>query len=405
MTAMAGDAPPLVFVGPSCPKDDIRQSLPDALILPPVKRGDLYRYRILKFSHFILLDGVFTNSPAVSPREVVDVIRDGAVVVGAASMGALRAADCAPAGAIGRGRVFRFFQRQILSSEDEVAVSFRPDQPFPPLSEPLVNMRIALRRAVMRRLIPHKDASAIIAAASALPYARRTWEASFAGAGITAGTGQLDFLKACDAKRADAIGCCKWVAAQLLGSRLPASPSQSGRHLFGLMSEGRERSPAPGDGNHMDALMPEFSIWLAISGLGQRLGPAEFNTARKMVETAIPADIQRAVSQINVASASAEFDALLVGFIAFRKARKQAILLDLDPDEQELSLAEAEIVKNHRQTNWQALLQNLADRPVLRRKVCEYKTDLARVKCLKNRLFGHKGGNTPLSVPIIWDRT
>src|SRR4051794_35601061 len=117
---MMPDAP-VVFLGPTCPAEDVLSILPDAMVVPPVRRGDLYRYRILKHSLFVVIDGVFCTAPAVSPREVVDVLADGATVIGASSMGAIRAADCAPAGAIGIGEVYGLYRRRILSSEDEVA--------------------------------------------------------------------------------------------------------------------------------------------------------------------------------------------------------------------------------------------------------------------------------------------
>ncbi|MEP6267646.1 MAG: TfuA-like protein, partial [Paracoccaceae bacterium] len=156
---------PLVFVGPSIPEDEVRDLLPMAEIRGPIQRGDLYTARLLRYSTFIVIDGVFAQSKAISPREVVDVVSDGAVFLGSSSMGALRAVDCAPAGALGVGAVWRLFRRGTLSSEDEVAVLFLPERPYPALTISLVNIRVALRRAVRARAIDAKDATALIDAA------------------------------------------------------------------------------------------------------------------------------------------------------------------------------------------------------------------------------------------------
>jgi len=68
----------------------------------------------------VIIDGVFHQEPAVPPREILDVLEDGAVIVGASSMGALRAAECWPAGMRGVGTIYRLYRRGALKSDDEV---------------------------------------------------------------------------------------------------------------------------------------------------------------------------------------------------------------------------------------------------------------------------------------------
>ena len=69
-------APPIVYVGPSLDPDSIRQALPQAQAMPPIRRGDLYRDRMLGFHVFVIIDGVFFQDLPVPPREIVDVVRD-----------------------------------------------------------------------------------------------------------------------------------------------------------------------------------------------------------------------------------------------------------------------------------------------------------------------------------------
>ncbi|MEO1313396.1 MAG: TfuA-like protein, partial [Pseudomonadota bacterium] len=167
-------ARPVVYLGPSARPEAVLRHLPDAVLRPPIKRGDLHRDRLLRFSVFVVIDGVFAQEEALSPREVVDVIADGGRFVGAASMGALRAADCAPAGALGVGAVYRLFRRRVISSEDEVAVTFLPGVGAVTLS--LVSIRWALHRGWRRGALSRARAEALFAAAQALPYTERTWQ-------------------------------------------------------------------------------------------------------------------------------------------------------------------------------------------------------------------------------------
>ena len=218
--------PPVVFLGPSAPASDILSILPDAIIRPPARRGDLYAYRILKHEFFLVIDGAFGNVLSISPREVVDVVRDGAVVVGASSMGALRAADCFPAGAHGVGTIFRLFKDRVISAEDEVAVLFREDLPFPPLTEPLINMRIALRRATRKGLVRALEAEKIISAAQSLHFTLRTWPRVYQAAGCYLSSEMLNFLREIDTKRADADSGCKAGLENARGRQSTAPPIQ-----------------------------------------------------------------------------------------------------------------------------------------------------------------------------------
>ncbi|MEM9778753.1 MAG: hypothetical protein AAF813_02465, partial [Pseudomonadota bacterium] len=73
----AVSARPVVYLGPSARPEAVLRHLPDAVLRPPIKRGDLHRDRLLRFSVFVVIDGVFAQEEALSPREVVDVIADG----------------------------------------------------------------------------------------------------------------------------------------------------------------------------------------------------------------------------------------------------------------------------------------------------------------------------------------
>jgi hypothetical protein len=263
-----GGPRPVVYLGPSAPPEDIRAILPDAVIRPPLRRGDLYRDRMLHFSRFLIVDGVFSQDDAVPPREVVDVLQDGALVVGAASMGALRATDCAPAGAVGAGLIHRLFSAGVLASEDEVAVLFDPDAPFPALSESLVNMRLALRQAIRDRVLDRAGAEAVARAAGGLHFSRRGWQAAFRAAGLAGSWPALrDRLTAHDAKRADAAHGARTLA------RLTLQDTAHRRRrpgLLGRAGQAREREADPLRGRDEAAEAPRFTFWMLAGGRGTR---------------------------------------------------------------------------------------------------------------------------------------
>ncbi len=195
-----------VFTGPSLPPGDVRQLLPHAEVLPPVARGDLHAARKRGAELLVVIDGSFSHQLAVSPREVVDVLDDGAVVLGASSMGAVRAADCWPAGMRGVGAVYRLYRAGLLASDDAVAVATDPDRDHSAVSVALVNVQAAVRRARGRGLIDASAAAAVESAAGGLFFAHRTWRAILHEAGVPDHDGSIRaFCERVDIKRTDAI--------------------------------------------------------------------------------------------------------------------------------------------------------------------------------------------------------
>ena len=62
-------------------------------VLPPAARGDLYRAALAGPQVIGLIDGYFDGVPAVAHKEILWALDQGIRVLGAASMGALRAAE------------------------------------------------------------------------------------------------------------------------------------------------------------------------------------------------------------------------------------------------------------------------------------------------------------------------
>ncbi|MEM2458324.1 MAG: TfuA-related McrA-glycine thioamidation protein [Archaeoglobaceae archaeon] len=165
----------MIFTGPSLSHEEARKIFAQAEYRPPIKRGDALK--ALKDGAKILgiIDGVFLQDVAISPREIMEVLREGVIVVGGGSIGALRAAELCELGMIGVGEIFRMFKNGELESDDEVAVVVNPET-FEALSEPLVNIRATLSALVTKGLIEVEKRDRLIEIAKRLHYSRRSYE-------------------------------------------------------------------------------------------------------------------------------------------------------------------------------------------------------------------------------------
>ena len=127
---------PLVYLGPSLPREQAERLLP-ADYRPPVRRGDLpARYD----GPVVIIDGEFGQSLSVSPNEILRLLDAGTPVLGAASMGALRAAELHPYGMRGHGWIYEAYRSGLVEADDEVALLYSPLD-FRPLTVPLINLR------------------------------------------------------------------------------------------------------------------------------------------------------------------------------------------------------------------------------------------------------------------------
>jgi hypothetical protein len=162
---------PIVYLGPTLPLP-VAQRLLDADYRPPVKRGDLPEHYD---GTVVIIDGEFGQSLSVSPNEILRLLDNGTRVVGAASMGALRAAELHPYGMEGCGWIFEAYRSGRIVADDEVAVTFSPLD-LQPLTVPLVNVRRWVEALVAAGEVDPATARRLLAAARRLFYAHRTEE-------------------------------------------------------------------------------------------------------------------------------------------------------------------------------------------------------------------------------------
>ena len=167
----------VVFVGPTIPTEAVRTAI-DALCLPPVTQGDVYRAALQRPRCIGIIDGYFQGVPSVWHKEILWAMEQGIHVFGSASMGALRAAELAAFGMRGVGRIFEDYRSGRLQDDDEVAVVHAPEEAgFTALSEPMVNIRATLERAVQQATLSAAAGEALCRLAKAMPFDQRNWQA------------------------------------------------------------------------------------------------------------------------------------------------------------------------------------------------------------------------------------
>ncbi len=167
----------VVFIGPTISVEEV-SSVIDAVCLPPVSQGDVYRVSRQKPRAIGIVDGYFQGVPSVWHKEILWAMSEGIHVFGSASMGALRAAELCAFGVRGVGRIFEDYRDGRLEDDDEVAVVHGPEETgFKPLSEPMVNIRATLERAVEESTVSDETAQALCRIGKSLFYQERTWDA------------------------------------------------------------------------------------------------------------------------------------------------------------------------------------------------------------------------------------
>lgn len=168
---------PVVFAGPS-----LDAAPPAAFVhLPPAAAGDLLALAEGPPRAVALIDGVFDAVAAVQHKEVLELLSRGFRVLGAASMGALRAAELHSFGMVGVGAVFAAYSAGRLTADDEVALLHAPPElGCRPLTEALVDVRATLAMSVRARVLVPDTARVVRARARQLFWRERTWSAILA---------------------------------------------------------------------------------------------------------------------------------------------------------------------------------------------------------------------------------
>jgi hypothetical protein len=214
----------VAFAGPSLPPED-RGGFAGVAWRPPAAAGDLLRLDGGASLTICLIDGYFDHRPAVRHKEILLLLSEGVRILGASSIGALRAAEMGSFGLIGIGGVCRAYRDGRICGDDEVALVHAGEEwGWRALSVPLVDVRASLCRALRMRLIDKSEAVAVREAAQGIYYVDRTWQAILAALPqrLRDRTRALLPVAALSVKRLDALACVE--AAVRTAPRRPARP-------------------------------------------------------------------------------------------------------------------------------------------------------------------------------------
>ena len=227
-----------LFAGPTLP-DAATTISPDRIsVLPPIAAGDLFLLSPVPGDRVGIVDGYFHQARSIPHKEILTFLAEGVHVLGASSMGALRAAELHRFGMTGIGAIYADFVHRRIEADDEVAVVHGPaESGYRAMSEALVNIRATLLGAQQAGIITSEQRQRLIAGQVRTPYQERSFRALVEMAGDVLPADRLaalgDFCRrsAVNLKRHDALLLVGQLQAD--GARSPeAAPGAVERTIF-----------------------------------------------------------------------------------------------------------------------------------------------------------------------------
>jgi hypothetical protein len=211
----------ILFAGPSLARRlaQLRQ-MPELVLAGPCAYGDIARATLDGANAIGLVDGRFEDTRAVWHKEILFALSRGVMVAGAASMGALRAAECSAFGMVGIGAVFRNYADGTYEDDADVAQLHGPAElGYMALSEPLANILPTLDKMASAGIIDIAERESLAEAARALHYKERTYARIFQSGKLLASeriAALLAWVAAnkVDQKESDAMALVDWLIAQ-----------------------------------------------------------------------------------------------------------------------------------------------------------------------------------------------
>lgn len=166
----------VLFVGPSLYGET--PDLTGLTVRAPARQGDIAQAVLDGAGAIGLVDGFFDAVAAPWHKEILFALGRGVTMLGASSMGALRAAECAAFGMLPVGEIAEQYLSGALDDDAAVAISHGPEElGYPPLTEPLVNVKPTLDRLRDLRLISEPEQARIWQRAHRLYFKDRSIEA------------------------------------------------------------------------------------------------------------------------------------------------------------------------------------------------------------------------------------
>lgn len=230
--------PIVVFLGPTLSPEEARSTL-DAIYLPPAVQGSIVS-AVQRFEPdaILIIDGTFQSAPAVRHKEILWAMNLGIPVVGAASMGALRAAELCPH-MLGVGLIYRWYRRFPFAPDDAVAVIHGPPEVnCAALTVAHIDLRMTFRAIRRKGLISDSFKTSLEDVAQRLNFRDRTLERVVAETPLSSDDPSVEKLAALlkseliEQKRLDALQ-----ALRFLSCGIPRRPQTIGFTLTAAFAD------------------------------------------------------------------------------------------------------------------------------------------------------------------------
>jgi hypothetical protein len=168
---------PIVYLGPTLRREEAVKIL-DADYRDPAKKGDFLKLSQDSYEkkYVGFIDGVFLHDYPPPPIEVYHLAtRKNIELIGASSLGALRAVELEKFGMKGIGKIFQLFKNGVINADDEVAVTFVRGSNILQ-SEAMIDIRFNLFLAYKKGIITNETKKGVAMIAKSMYFPFRNYE-------------------------------------------------------------------------------------------------------------------------------------------------------------------------------------------------------------------------------------
>ncbi|WP_367607492.1 TfuA-like protein [Legionella sp. W05-934-2] len=204
----------IVYSGPTINQTQVKSLLPDAYWHDPIQCGDVIKAMRIGAKRLIIIDGFFEHKASVWHKEILLAMQHGIEVIGASSIGVLRACELHSYGMIGIGEIFHWYQQGLIDSDDEVTVVHYPaEADYLPASDALVNIRKTLQYGLESQILTQNDHDQLLTKAKQTFYRQRNWHQLLENSQLPDMTVLWLKKNYQDIKQADAIAALHYAAS------------------------------------------------------------------------------------------------------------------------------------------------------------------------------------------------
>jgi len=209
----------ILFTGPTLASQlhSISERCPAIDVRGPAAWGDVAQAVHDGATRIGIVDGYFEQTRSVWHKEIIFALSHGVKVAGAASLGALRAAECEPFGMIPIGTIANDYISGALVDDSDVALVHAPAEVnYLALSEPRVNVIATLNSMLKENLLSTTEWKNAKAVADRMFYAELSLRAVFCNMQIMNANRierliEISRVKYVDVKQTDALELVDWL--------------------------------------------------------------------------------------------------------------------------------------------------------------------------------------------------